>query len=109
MFLLNSAAFRQAVGNIFKTSFRVFRALVVEPIQWIVQSPLLQRFLHSRLFTLVLRLLVKPLAWTALIWCITPGSWWRHYPFETGAANVSGGRFAAEFAARTDSRRGGRR
>ena len=86
MFLLNSAAFRQAVGNIFKTSFRVFRALVVEPIQWIVQSPLLQRFLHSRLFTLVLRLLVKPLAWTALIWCITPGSWWRHYPFETGAA-----------------------
>ncbi len=86
MCLFNSTAFRQGVGSFFKTSCRVFRALVVEPILWIVLSPLLQRFLRSRLFTLVLRLLVKPLAWTALVWCITPGNWWRHYPFEAGAA-----------------------
>ena len=39
-----------------RPSFQVFRAVVIEPIRWIVQSPLLQQILHSRLFTLVVPL-----------------------------------------------------
>ena len=38
--LVNSASFRRAIGLFFKTSYQVFRAVVIEPIRWIVQSPL---------------------------------------------------------------------
>ena len=85
MCLVNSAAFRRAVVGFFKTSFHVFRAVVVEPIRWIVQSPLLQRILHSRLFTLVFRFIVKPSIWTGLIWLVTPESYWRNNPIGAGA------------------------
>ena len=70
--LVNSAAFRLAVGRFFKTSYRVFRAAVIEPIRWIVQSPLLQRILHSRLFAVSFRFIIKPLIWTGIAWQLLP-------------------------------------
>lgn len=70
--LINSATFRRAFGVFFKASYRVLRAAVVEPIHWIVQSPWLQRILHSRLFVLSLRFVVKPLVWTGLAWWALP-------------------------------------
>jgi hypothetical protein len=66
--LVNSAAFRRAIGTFFKTAYHVFRTLVIEPIRWIVQSELLQQILHSRVFTLLFRFLIKPLIWTGLAW-----------------------------------------
>ncbi len=77
--LVNSAAFRLAVGRFFKTSYRVFRTVVIEPIRWIVQSPLLQRILHSRLFAVSFRFIIKPLIWTGIAWQLLPrdGANWR--------------------------------
>ncbi len=70
--LVNSAAFRRAVGRFFTTSYDVFRAVVIEPIRWFVQWPLLQQILHSRPFTLVFRFLIKPLIWTGIAWRLLP-------------------------------------
>jgi hypothetical protein len=72
LFLVNSASFRRAVGLFFTTFYDVFRALVVEPIRWVVQWPLLQQILHSRLFTAVFRFLIKPLIWTGVAWSLLP-------------------------------------
>jgi hypothetical protein len=72
MCLVNSPAFRQAAASFFKTSFRVLRAVVVEPIRWIIRSPLLQQILSSRLFVLLFRFVIKPLIWTAVAWVLLP-------------------------------------
>ena len=80
MFLVNSATFRRALGGFFKASFQVLHAVVVEPIRWIVESPWLQRILHSRLFTLLFRFIIKPLIWTVILWCISPKEYWRANP-----------------------------
>ncbi len=70
--LLNSAAFRRAIASGFKTASQICRAVAVEPIRWLVQSPLFQAILHSRVFALGLRFVVKPLAWTAVVWLLLP-------------------------------------
>jgi hypothetical protein len=70
--LVNSAAFRQAIGAFFKHSYRAFHAVVVEPVRRILQSPLLQRFFHSRPFLFVSRFLIKPLLWTGFAWLFLP-------------------------------------
>ena len=46
--------------------------MVVEPIRWIVYSPLLQWIVHSRVFNLCFRFVVKPLLWTAAAWWFLP-------------------------------------
>ena len=46
--------------------------MVIEPVRWAIQSPLLQRIVHSRLFTLLFRFVVKPLLWTAAAWWFLP-------------------------------------
>ncbi|MBU4271305.1 MAG: hypothetical protein KKA28_05525 [Planctomycetes bacterium] len=68
LFLVNSAGFRRAVGRFFTTAYRVFNALAIEPIRWIVQSRLLQQIVHSRPFTISFRFVVKPLVWTVIVW-----------------------------------------
>ena len=70
--LINFTAFQLAVVRLFKTSYRVFRAAVVEPIRWFVQWPLLQRMLHSRLFIISFRIVIKPLIWTCVVWQFLP-------------------------------------
>jgi hypothetical protein len=72
--LLNSAAFRRGIVLLLKTSYQLLRAVLVEPIRWVVQSPLLQQILHSRPFALTLRFLLKPSLWTGVIWLLLPGS-----------------------------------
>jgi hypothetical protein len=64
--LFNSAAFRKLLGGFFTTLYWVFRGLVIEPIRWALQSPLLQRIFHSRIMKLGFRFLIKPLFWTAV-------------------------------------------
>ncbi len=85
--LVNSAAFRRAVGGFFSTAYRLFHAAVVEPIRWLVHSRLLQQIIHGRPFTIVFRFLVKPAVWTAAVWRLLllnePG--WR---FDPAAAAV---------------------
>jgi hypothetical protein len=78
MCLVNSAWFRHAVGFFFKCFYDVFRGAVIEPIRWLVRSPLLQQILHSRLFTIPWRFVVKPLMWTGVVWWLWPfgdGNW----------------------------------
>lgn len=70
--VINSSAFRSVVGVFFKTLYRVFRAIVVEPIRWIVQSPLLQRILRSRPFSILLRFIVKPFVGTDIALRLLP-------------------------------------
>ncbi len=70
--LVNSEAFRRFAGRSFTILFRVLRAATIEPIRWFVHWPLLQRILHSRAFSLVFRLAVKPLFWTGVAWWLLP-------------------------------------
>ncbi len=70
--VINSAEFRRVVGAVFKRSYRAVRTAVVEPIRWIAQSPWLQRILHSRMYALTMRLLIKPLFWTCVVWWLLP-------------------------------------
>jgi hypothetical protein len=77
MCLVNSPKFRQAVAQFFKTSFRICHAVIVEPISWVIHSPLLQAILHSRLFSITFRFVVKPLLWTAFAWVFFPRETWQ--------------------------------
>jgi hypothetical protein len=70
--LINSVIFRRAVGRFFLASFRLFRAVLVEPIRWIIRSPLLQAFINNRLFPLSFRYLIKPLIWVNIIRWLLP-------------------------------------
>ncbi len=72
--LINSAAFRRAVGLLLKTSYQLFRVAVIEPIRWVLQSPLLQQILHSRLFDIAFRFLIKPSIWTGIAWLCLPAT-----------------------------------
>lgn len=83
--LVNSATFRRSVGRFFSVSFQGIRMVIVEPIRWIVQSPLLQRLLQSRVFTLLFRFIIKPLIWTGVAWCLMPKRYWQN-PVGTGSA-----------------------
>jgi hypothetical protein len=74
--LINSMAFRRSVGLFCKKTFHLFCSVVIEPIRWMVQSPLLQTILHSRLFSFVFRFLIKPLIWTGLAWMFLPKESW---------------------------------
>ena len=76
--LVNSPRFRKALGGFFNAVYWLFRALLFDPIRWVVQSPLFQRILHSRLTTLLFRFVVKPLLWTAAAWWFLPAetNWW---------------------------------
>ena len=85
MFLVNSATFRRALGGFFKASFQVLHAVIVEPIRWMVQSPWLQRIVHSRSFTLLFRFIIKPLLWTGIFWCVSPREHWRTNPVGASA------------------------
>ncbi len=78
MCLVNSAGFRQVVWQYLRASFRMVNALVIGPIRRVLQSPLLQRILHSRVFSLLFRVVVKPLVWTGLAWLILPAEKWQH-------------------------------
>ncbi len=73
--LVNSSRFRQVLAGFFKAVYLVFDTALIEPICWIVRSPLVQRFFHSRLFTISFRFVIKPLIWTAAAWwalCVLP-------------------------------------
>ena len=70
--LLNSAAFRRGIVSVLKTCYHLLRAAVIEPIRWVVQSPLLQQILHSRPFALAFRFLIKPAIWTGIVWPFLP-------------------------------------
>ncbi len=70
--LLNSAAFRRGIVLVLKTSYHLLCAAVIEPIRWVVQSPLLQQILHSRPFALAFRFLLKPAIWTGVVWLFLP-------------------------------------
>ena len=108
--LINSAAFRRAIGLFFKTSYQVFRAVVIEPIRWIVQSPLLQQILHSRPFTLLFRFLIKPLLWTGAAWLLLPDGGYQLADLGgNGRVDLSGGQSAVELAAGTQPGGSGRR
>lgn len=78
--LINSVTFRRMVGRFFVASFEALKVVVVDPIRWIVRSPVLQRILHSRVFALVMRFFVKPLLWTAVAWWLLlpvgDRNWW---------------------------------
>jgi hypothetical protein len=81
--VINFAGFRSAVREIFVVAFRAMRFVVVEPIRWFVQSPLLQRIVQSRAFRLLFRFIVNPLVWTGVAWCVLPARFWRN-PAWTG-------------------------
>ena len=70
--LVNSAAFRGAVGRFFTRLSRSFAPWIVEPIRWIVECPPLPRILHSRLLRLLFRFVIKPLVWTGVSWWLLP-------------------------------------
>ncbi len=80
-----SRRFARLVGSFFKTSFVFSARWSSSRFAGIARSPLLQRILHSRLFTLVFRFLVKPLVWTGVVWWLSAvASDWRYNP--VGAA-----------------------
>ena len=70
--LVNFGTFRHAVAVVFKNAYRIFHAIVVEPIYWLVQSRLWQQIFHSRVFTFLLRFVLKPFVWTAIVWWLLP-------------------------------------
>lgn len=74
--VVNSAAFRQATGQVFKNIFHILRLVTVEPIRWLFQSPWLQIAFRSRAFTIPFRFVVKPIFWTVVLWWLLPrGNW----------------------------------
>ena len=87
LLLVNSASVRQTLGNVLSFSGQLLNTFVVEPIRWVVNSSLVQMILRGRLFTLLVRLLIKPLIVTlAIRWVVPTGEspWWM-----ATAANVS--------------------
>lgn len=74
LFVVNSPGFRQKVGRGFQFLFRILRLVLVEPIRWLFYSPWLQTIFRSKLFLTPFRYIVKPLAWTGLLWWLLNGA-----------------------------------
>jgi len=70
--LVNSATFRHAVAVALNNAYHVFRVILIEPIRWLVQSYIWQLVFHSRVFIFLLRFVLKPLFWTAVVWWLLP-------------------------------------
>jgi hypothetical protein len=72
MGLIHSPGFRHGTAECFRLVFRLFHAVVVEPVRMVIRSEWLQRVLHSRIFVISFRFLVKPFLWTALVHWLLP-------------------------------------
>ena len=64
--------FRHGLALVITRSYTTLRSAVAGSVRWLVDLPLVQRFVHSRLARFVFRFVLKPLALTALVWAVTP-------------------------------------
>ncbi len=72
LFLVNSGAFRHSVAVVLKNAYHLFRLALIEPVRWLIESWLWQMIFHSRLVLFLLRFVLKPLFWTAVVWWLLP-------------------------------------
>lgn len=72
MALVNVEAFRSGVWQALKTTGRLLREVVVDPIVTLVHSQLIQRILHSRWYTLASRFAIKPMILTTGVYLLLP-------------------------------------
>jgi hypothetical protein len=70
--LLNLASFRHGVWQAVKTACGLARQIVVDPLTALVHAELIQWIVHSRLFILTSRFVLKPLIFTACVYLILP-------------------------------------
>ena len=86
MGLINSVRFRAAVAFLFRVTFQVLRHVLVEPVRWMIRWQWLQRLLHSRLYRLSVRFVIKPLLWTAILSWSLPQV---HFNWRTSAGKAA--------------------
>lgn len=70
--LLNVEGFRREVWQACHTTWRVGREMLVDPLLALIRSEIVQRILHSRVYVLASRFLVRPLALTAVVYWLSP-------------------------------------
>lgn len=70
--LVNAASFRAALWRSLKTSYRLAREVLVDPVVAVFRSELVQKILRSRWFSTVSRFFFKPLVLTAAIYFFLP-------------------------------------
>lgn len=84
--LVNIESFRRLTRRALKEFSLFLGRWVFLPLWRIVHSRFVQLILRSRVFRLIFRFLVKPAAWTALIWFVFPMKGVSAWPTMTGRA-----------------------
>jgi hypothetical protein len=77
--LVNVGWFRKLVGQSLKDGYYYAKKNLVAPLWRLVRSRIVQVILRSRIFRLLLRIIIKPALWTGLVWTLFPlaGVHWR--------------------------------
>jgi len=70
--LMHWGQFRGVVWQGLKALYRFGRGLLIDLPQWVLNLPWLRGIIDSRWFRWPYRFVLKPLAWTALVWWIFP-------------------------------------
>ena len=85
--LIHNAAFRQGVWGTLQAGYRLLRGLLFDLPRWLLFHSPLRRIFQSRLFTMMIRLGLKPALLTVAIWKLTapPGLDWRDVPLPLSA------------------------
>ncbi|MCC6126501.1 MAG: hypothetical protein IT426_16195 [Pirellulales bacterium] len=86
--LVNIESFRRFAWLALQNISRFFGNWIFLPLWRIVHSRFVQLILHSPIFRLIIRFLVKPAAWTAFIWLAFPLKGFPAWPTLAGRAAI---------------------